>query len=254
TRTTEDIVLEEKRRSLRKRLNPNKALRRVDRDPDEPEKPKNAYMLFFVDVASGKMPTLQGDVFSQPMNQTDRLKAIAQTWKTMSDEQKAPYNHQAKLLKQEYDEKYQVYLQNSGRQDFVDSVNVIMRKEKKKKGQGAGGTGSTTKKKSASNAAAAAAMLAQPMGIPGIAGMPGMIPTGLGQPGMHMTTVGPLPLFSMEQVLVITYDGRIILGTLKGYDQTTNLILAKAVERQFSATEDGEEVPLGLYIVRGPNV
>ncbi|KAJ1549551.1 hypothetical protein HK405_011087, partial [Cladochytrium tenue] len=111
TRTTEDIVLEEKRRSLRKRLNPNKALRRVDRDPDEPEKPKNAYMLFFVDAATGKMPTLQGDVCSQPMSQTDRLKAIAQTWKSMSDEQKAPYNHQAKLLKQEYDEKYEVYLQ-----------------------------------------------------------------------------------------------------------------------------------------------
>ncbi|KAI9349498.1 hypothetical protein DFJ73DRAFT_833847 [Zopfochytrium polystomum] len=56
------------------------------------------------------------------------------------------------------------------------------------------------------------------------------------------------------KVLVLTYDGRVILGILKGFDQTTTLILSKAIERQFSASEDGEEVPLGLYIIRGSNV
>ncbi|KAJ3158747.1 hypothetical protein HK101_001229 [Irineochytrium annulatum] len=60
--------------------------------------------------------------------------------------------------------------------------------------------------------------------------------------------------FVEKQVEVVTNDGRVILGILKGLDQTTNLILAKAVERVFSSTEGAEEVPLGLYIIRGPNV
>ncbi|KAI8995992.1 N-alpha-acetyltransferase 38, NatC auxiliary subunit-like protein [Gaertneriomyces semiglobifer] len=54
-------------------------------------------------------------------------------------------------------------------------------------------------------------------------------------------------------VEVITHEGQVIMGTLKGYDQTTNVILKSAKERIFS--DDGvEEVPLGLYIIRGDNV
>ncbi|KAJ3327044.1 hypothetical protein HDU76_012414 [Blyttiomyces sp. JEL0837] len=56
-----------------------------------------------------------------------------------------------------------------------------------------------------------------------------------------------------QPVCVVTYDGRTILGILKGFDQTTSLILAKAEERVI--TEDNcETVPLGLYIIRGPNI
>ncbi|KAJ3414242.1 hypothetical protein HDV05_006859 [Chytridiales sp. JEL 0842] len=57
-----------------------------------------------------------------------------------------------------------------------------------------------------------------------------------------------------SQVAVVTYDGRLIFGVLKGFDQMTNLILSKAVERIISPKEETEEVPLGLYIIRGPNV
>ncbi|KAI8919940.1 putative u6 snRNA-associated sm-like protein lsm8 [Powellomyces hirtus] len=54
-------------------------------------------------------------------------------------------------------------------------------------------------------------------------------------------------------VAVVTNDGRIIVGALKGYDQTNNLILANSVERVFG--EEGVEIiPLGLYIIRGDNV
>ncbi|KAI9349490.1 hypothetical protein DFJ73DRAFT_407455 [Zopfochytrium polystomum] len=201
-RTTEDIVLEEKRRALKKRLNPNKALRRVDKDPDEPEKPKNAYMLFFIDVASGKMTTLQGDVFSQQMNQTDRLKAIAETWKSMSDEQKAPYVQQAKILKQEYDEKYQEYLQSSGRQDFVDTVNVLMRKEKKKKiipivpvNPAASAAAASLVAHTQTAAASGSSKKKQPAkAVPAILN-PSMAPTGL-NPQM-MGTMGQMPMFGM---------------------------------------------------------
>ncbi|KAH8926839.1 n-alpha-acetyltransferase 38, NatC auxiliary subunit-like protein, partial [Atractiella rhizophila] len=48
------------------------------------------------------------------------------------------------------------------------------------------------------------------------------------------------------RVLVITQDGRVILGDLQGFDQTTNIILSSSVERVFSPEEGVEEVPLGL--------
>ena len=57
-----------------------------------------------------------------------------------------------------------------------------------------------------------------------------------------------------KRVLVITQDGRIITGELKGFDQTTNIILSDSVERVYSSDEPMEEVPLGLYIVRGDHI
>ncbi|KAI5476351.1 U6 snRNA-associated Sm-like protein LSm8 [Pseudohyphozyma bogoriensis] len=57
-----------------------------------------------------------------------------------------------------------------------------------------------------------------------------------------------------KKVLVITQDGRTIVGELKGFDQTTNVILSNSLERVFSIDEGVEEVPLGLYIVRGDNI
>ena len=41
---------------------------------------------------------------------------------------------------------------------------------------------------------------------------------------------------------------------MKGFDQTTNLILSGSIERVYSLDEGVEEVPLGLYIVRGDNI
>ncbi|XP_043565535.1 LSM8 homolog, U6 small nuclear RNA associated isoform X2 [Chiloscyllium plagiosum] len=55
-------------------------------------------------------------------------------------------------------------------------------------------------------------------------------------------------------VAVVTADGRMIVGTLKGFDQTINLILDESHERVFSSQQGVEQVVLGLYIVRGDNV
>ncbi|XP_066203002.1 U6 snRNA-associated Sm-like protein LSm8 [Saccopteryx leptura] len=55
-------------------------------------------------------------------------------------------------------------------------------------------------------------------------------------------------------VAVITSDGRMIVGTLKGFDQTINLILNESHERVFSCSQGVEQVVLGLYIVGGDNV
>ncbi len=43
-------------------------------------------------------------------------------------------------------------------------------------------------------------------------------------------------------------------GTLKGFDQTINLVLADSHERTFSTDKGVEREPLGLYIVRGDSI
>ena len=55
-------------------------------------------------------------------------------------------------------------------------------------------------------------------------------------------------------VQVVTNDGRNIVGLLKGFDQTTNIILEECHERIFSLDAGVEQVVLGLYIVRGDNM
>ncbi|KAG8186133.1 hypothetical protein JTE90_022721 [Oedothorax gibbosus] len=55
-------------------------------------------------------------------------------------------------------------------------------------------------------------------------------------------------------VSIITADGRNIVGTLKGFDQTINLILDESHERVYSSSQGIEQVVLGLYIVRGDNI
>ncbi len=52
-------------------------------------------------------------------------------------------------------------------------------------------------------------------------------------------------------VLVVTLEGRSIVGTLRGTDAVWNLVLENAHERLFSAERGMETDPLGLYLVRG---
>ena len=56
-----------------------------------------------------------------------------------------------------------------------------------------------------------------------------------------------------DTVLVVTSDGRVLIGTLVGYDQLQNLVLNDAHERVYvsDSTEEVQEVPLGLYVIRG---
>ncbi|KAJ9592633.1 hypothetical protein L9F63_015688 [Diploptera punctata] len=55
-------------------------------------------------------------------------------------------------------------------------------------------------------------------------------------------------------VSIITSDGRNFVGTLKGFDQTINLILDESHERVYSTNQGVEQVVLGLHIIRGDNV
>jgi len=55
-------------------------------------------------------------------------------------------------------------------------------------------------------------------------------------------------------VCIITGDGRNFIGTLKGFDQTINLIIDDSHERVFSTNQGVEQIQLGLHIIRGDNV
>lgn len=64
-------------------------------------------------------------------------------------------------------------------------------------------------------------------------------------------------LASAEKVLILTVDGRTLLGTLLSTDQLTNLVLTNTVERIIRTPEDDEpssQIEHGLYLIRGDNV
>ena len=60
-----------------------------------------------------------------------------------------------------------------------------------------------------------------------------------------------------EKVLILTADGRTLIGNLLSCDQLTNLVLSQTVERVIRPPDDDEqsnEVEHGLYLIRGENV
>ncbi|KAI9228530.1 MAG: hypothetical protein DHS80DRAFT_30658 [Piptocephalis tieghemiana] len=63
-----------------------------------------------------------------------------------------------------------------------------------------------------------------------------------------------LEKFMDRSVMVVTLDGRILVGNLVGFDQTTNIILSSCHERVFSLDTGMERQPLGLHILRGDNI
>ncbi|KII87618.1 hypothetical protein PLICRDRAFT_699178 [Plicaturopsis crispa FD-325 SS-3] len=54
-----------------------------------------------------------------------------------------------------------------------------------------------------------------------------------------------------RRVLLILQDGRAIVGVMTGFDQKSNVVLSDSKERVYSIDEGVEEVPLGLYLVKG---
>lgn len=54
-----------------------------------------------------------------------------------------------------------------------------------------------------------------------------------------------------RRILVILQDGRTIVGVLAGMDAKSNIIMSDSTERVYSTDEGVEEVPLGLYLIKG---
>ncbi|EME31962.1 Sm-like protein LSM8 [Galdieria sulphuraria] len=57
-----------------------------------------------------------------------------------------------------------------------------------------------------------------------------------------------------KTVSVVTNDGRILIGILKGFDQSCNVILESTVERIFGTDVAMQEVAVGLYVLRGDDI
>lgn len=57
-----------------------------------------------------------------------------------------------------------------------------------------------------------------------------------------------------KRVGVVTNDGRLIVGRLRGFDQVCNIIMDKCIERIFVADQGVESVDHGVYVLRGDNV
>ncbi|KAF9530307.1 Sm-like ribonucleoprotein [Crepidotus variabilis] len=60
--------------------------------------------------------------------------------------------------------------------------------------------------------------------------------------------------YTDRRVLLVLQDGRAIVGVLVGFDQKSNIVLSDCKERVYSADEGVEEIPLGLYLVKGEMV
>lgn len=54
-----------------------------------------------------------------------------------------------------------------------------------------------------------------------------------------------------RRVFLVLQDGRAIVGVLTGFDQKSNIVLSDCKERVFSMDDGVEEIPLGLYLVKG---
>lgn len=54
--------------------------------------------------------------------------------------------------------------------------------------------------------------------------------------------------------MLLTFDGRTVVGKLSGFDQSCNVVLEKSVERVFCKGQLPKTIGLGLFVVRGDNV
>ena len=56
-----------------------------------------------------------------------------------------------------------------------------------------------------------------------------------------------------EKLLLVLRDGRKIIGTMRSFDQFSNIVLEHAEERVVVGKRFAD-VPLGLYVIRGENL
>ncbi|KAL7066245.1 LSM domain-containing protein [Cryptosporidium serpentis] len=64
-------------------------------------------------------------------------------------------------------------------------------------------------------------------------------------------------LFTLSErlVSVLTTDGKVYIGSLKGYDQLTNIILAKCKEKVYETNSKVVKyIELGLFLIRGDSI
>ncbi|KAJ3023133.1 UNVERIFIED_CONTAM: exp1-like protein [Siphonaria sp. JEL0065] len=132
-RTPEDLLIEEKTRSLKQTISPTKNVSRVTKDPNAPKRALSAYTLFVKAVSKNA-------VTSAGAKAIDTLAANAKKWKSLSDAQKkVPYVDEALKQKEAYTVAKEAYLKKTGLteikksfdKDLKDAVKVVKQGRKK---------------------------------------------------------------------------------------------------------------------------
>lgn len=70
-------------------------------------------------------------------------------------------------------------------------------------------------------------------------------------------TMSSLSTYIDKKVLIITVDGRTLVGKMISCDQVTNVVLSETVERVIRPADDSEpssELEHGVFILRGDNI
>ena len=75
-----------------------------------------------------------------------------------------------------------------------------------------------------------------------------------GQFSLFFIMASTLLEWKSKAVTVLTRDGRLLSGILKGYDQLQNLVLQTSYEIVYSLDSPPEKIELGLFVIRGDNV
>ncbi len=76
-----------------------------------------------------------------------------------------------------------------------------------------------------------------------------------GTQGDTRTVVADVRALLGHPVLVITCDGRVLVGILQAYDPVLNVVLGRCHERVFSVEKPVAAVQMGrVFLVRGDNV
>ncbi|EGR27754.1 U6 snRNA-associated SM protein LSM8, putative [Ichthyophthirius multifiliis] len=70
----------------------------------------------------------------------------------------------------------------------------------------------------------------------------------------QMKILNPLEKLLFKKVQIVTSDGRILVGILKGLDQALNSVLSECTERVYSLEQGVQFNKIGLYVLRGDNV
>ncbi|KAJ3024815.1 UNVERIFIED_CONTAM: exp1-like protein [Siphonaria sp. JEL0065] len=131
-RTPEDLLIEEKTRSLKQTISPTKNISRVTKDPNAPKSALSAYTLFVKDIS-------KNTVTAPGAKAIDTLAANAKKWKTLSDAEKKPYVDEAVKQKAAYTVAKEAYLKKTGLteikksfdKDLKDAVKVVKKGRKK---------------------------------------------------------------------------------------------------------------------------
>jgi len=110
----EPFVAEAKRlrEAAKPPVDPNsKKAKKAAKDPNAPKRPKNGFMLFSDEVRSDVKAELEADRENPDVKirQADVAKRIGEMWKELGEDEKAPYEQQAAISKEEYSRAKAIY-------------------------------------------------------------------------------------------------------------------------------------------------